>query len=326
MTNVSNKKNKNPAISIIVANYNNDIYLDDCLRSVVTQSFDDFECIIIDDGSTDGSRNIINRWAKKDPRIIPVFQENRGASAARNVGLNMARGRWIGFLDSDDCFCADGLKILYECGEQNSADIVGGGGVRVYDDFKLSATDSKNFTNPPFIIFGFNDVDLVKMEFLGETHRMVWLWRRLFRREVLENVRFDEKLYPGEDTCFIFEALPHARRIVECRGMVVYHRAAQRSVSSAPFNQKSYTWVVPTMKRLHWIMNTFYSKKYRKHFYGSYMEMMVLESVIKPLTHGRMMYDAAQHLSEIYGTDVFPTKYMKWRHRLILWLYMKIFA
>lgn len=315
-----------PKISIIVANYNNDIYLDDCLRSVATQSFADFECIVVDDGSTDGSRDIINRWARRDKRFIPVFQKNRGVSAARNVGMDMARGKWIGFLDADDCFCADGLKILYECGEQNSADIVGGGGVRVPDDFKLRDSATSNFTNPPFILLSFNMVDMIKMEYLGETHRLVWVWRRLFRREIVKNVRFDENLYPGEDTCFIYEALPHAQRIVECRGMVVYHRMARRSVSAAPFNQKSFQWIVPTMRRLRWIMDTYYPASFHRHFYHGYLDMIVFDIVCRSLGHGRMMTLAAQHLGEIYGTNVLPTKYLAWHKRFILWLYMKVFG
>lgn len=314
-----------PAISIIVANYNNDIYLDDCLRSVVTQSMPDFECIVIDDGSTDNSREIIERWAKQDKRIIPVFQENRGASAARNVGLNMARGRWIGFLDADDCFCPDGLRILFETGEQTHADIVGGGGVMVPDTFKLGNTNTQNFTNPPFIMLNFNVQDIIKMEMLGETHRLVWVWRRLFRREVLETVRFDEKLYPGEDTCFIYEALPHARLIVESQGMVVYHRYANRSVSNAPFNQKSTSWLPPTLKRLRWIMDKYYHKVYQKHFYKSYCDMVVYETVVKTLYNGRMMHQVAAQLDEVYGTPALPTKYMSIRRRFILWLFMKIF-
>lgn len=324
------KNTKTPAISIIVANYNNDIYLDDCLRSVVLQSFTDWECIVIDDGSTDGSADIIKRWAKQDTRIIPVFQENHGASHARNVGINMSRGRWIGFLDADDCFCQDALRILYECGEQNSADIVGGGGVRVPDDFKLSPnfknmpTDS--FINPPFMVLGFNTQDVMKMEYLGETHRMVWVWRRLFKRHVLENVRFDEELFPGEDTCFILEALPYARRIVETKGMVVYHRAARRAVSASPFNQKSFRWIPPTMRRLRWIMDTYYGKAYQRHFYKNYIDMIIGDMVIDTLLNGRMMHVSAQCLDEIYGTDILPTKYLPWPKRLILWLFMKIFG
>lgn len=317
---------KSPAISIIVANYNNDIYLDDCLRSVVSQSFTDFECIVVDDGSIDGSVDIIQRWAKHDKRIIPVFQENHGVSHARNVGINMARGRWIGFLDSDDCFCADGLKILYECGEQNNADIVGGGGVRVPDDFQLKDAPTEGFVSPPFIILGFNVQDVIKMEYLGETHRLVWVWRRLFRREVLQDVRFDEQLYPGEDTCFIYEALPRAQRIVECRAMVVYHRVARRSVSAAPFNQKSFRWIVPTMRRLRWIMDTFYPKVYHRHFYSRYLDMLTYDVVVKTLVNGRMMRLAAESINEIYGTDIFPTRFLPLHKRFTLWLFMKIFG
>lgn len=327
---MKNKKtdniNRTPAISIIVANYNNDIYLGDCLRSVLTQSFGDFECIVVDDGSTDNSRQIIERFAKQDNRIIPVFQENRGASAARNVGMNMARGRWIGFLDADDCFCADALKILYECGVQTDADIVGGGGVRVPDDFKLKDATNPNFTNPPFILLTFNMADVVKMEYLGETHRLVWVWRRLFRRELVANIRFDEDLYPGEDTCFIYEVLPRARRICECRGMVVYHRTARRSVSSAPYNQKSVQWIVPTMKRLRWIMDSWYTKKYHRHFYANYIDMLIFDMVCKTLGYGRMMRVVAEELGKIYGTNVLPTKYLPIHKRFILWMFMKVFG
>lgn len=327
MSNKHQQQNtESPAISIIVANYNNDIYLDDCLRSVVSQSFTDFECIVVDDGSTDGSAAIIQRWAKQDKRIIPVFQENHGVSHARNVGLNMARGRWIGFLDADDCYCQDALRTLYQCGEQNNADIVGGGGVRVPDDFKLGDMTSDSFINPPFIVLGFNIQDVIKMEYLGETHRMVWVWRRLFRRHVLENVRFDEALFPGEDTCFILEALPYAGRVIETKGMVVYHRMARRSVSAAPFNQKSFLWIPPTMRRLRRIMDTYYGKAYQRHFYRYYLEMIISDTVVKTLWYARMMHVAAQCLNEIYGTDILPTKYLPWTKRFILWLFMKIFG
>lgn len=322
--------NKIPAISIIVANYNNDIYLDDCLKSVVTQSFTDWECIVVDDGSTDGSVNVIKRWAKQDKRIIPVFQKNHGVSHARNVGINMARGRWIGFLDSDDCFCADGLKILYECGEQNNADIVGGGGVRVPDDFQLNATCSDNFTSPPFIFLQFNDQDLVKMDYLGETHRMVWVWRRLYRREIIGNIRFDEELYPGEDTCFIYEVLPRAKRIAECRGMVVYHRLSRRSlsalVSAGTCEPRLFTWVPPTLRRLRKIMDTFYSETYRRHFYSFYLDFILVTLVIDPLVTGRMVRVAGEVLGQVYGTDAMPTKYLKWNKRLLLWMFMKVFG
>ena len=320
--------NKPPKISIVLANYNNDVYLDDCLRSVSEQTFRDFECIVVDDGSTDNSKSIIKKWAKKDSRFKPIFQKNQGVSKARNVGLDKCTGDWIGFLDSDDCFYRNAMAILIEAAEQNHVDIVGGGGVRVPDDFKLgdaSVVDDTNFANPPFMILDTSMTGIIKMEYVGEAHRFVWLWRRLFRKEVLAGVRFDEELWPGEDTCFILEALPHAQRVMEIKSMVVYHRLAQRSVSMAPYNQKSFSWIVPTLKRIRWILDKYYSPEYAKHYYKGYMEMVVFDLVVKTMSHRRMMPQAAQEIRKIYGTPVLPTKYLSWIKRLILWLFIKVF-
>ena len=316
----------NPKISIIVANYNNADYLDDCIRSVVEQSFTDFECIIVDDGSKDDSRKIIRRWAKRDKRLRPIFQENRGVSAAHNAGIDVALGKYIGFLDSDDCFTPDALKILYTLAEQNNACIVGGGGMRVMDDFKLAdATPDTNFTSPPFLVFASSPTEMIKMTYLGEAYRLVWVWRRLFRRELLEHVRFDEGLYPGEDTCFILEVMPLATRIVETKAIVVYHRVARTAVSSAPFNQKSIQWYPPTLRRLRKIMDAYYPIQYQRHFYHSFLEMMVADCVVRTMVRGRLGRQAANGLRPLYGTRIMPTGFLPWPKRLILWLFLRVF-
>ncbi|MBQ8294193.1 MAG: glycosyltransferase family 2 protein [Alphaproteobacteria bacterium] len=315
-----------PKISIVLANYNNGIYLDDCLRSVAKQSFTDWECIVVDDGSTDDSKKIIRRWAKTDSRFKPLFQKNSGVSAARNRGIERATGEWVAFLDSDDCFAPDALKILYTLGEQTNAGIVGGGGMRVPDEFKLGDdTPTAYFVSPPFIMLHSNPVDIMKMFYLGEAYRFVWVWRRLFRRGLLEKIRFDEELYPGEDTCFMLEILPHARRIVETKSIVVYHRMARTAVSSAPFNQKSIAYIPPTLRRIRWIMDTYYPPKFQREFYKSFMEMIMFETVVKSMTRGRMMRQAAQVLRTVYGRPECPTKYLSPVKRLILWLFIRVF-
>ena len=88
-------------ISIIVPVYNAEAYLDRCIESVVTQSFQDLELILVNDGSTDTSPEKCRAWAH-DPRVVFLSTENKGVSAARNLGLQQARGTWILFLDSDD--------------------------------------------------------------------------------------------------------------------------------------------------------------------------------------------------------------------------------
>lgn len=91
-----------PLVSIIVPVYNAEKYLRRCLGSIAGQTFAGFECILVDDGSTDGSPAICDEWAAKDGRFQVIHQKNGGASAARNAGIEAARAPWLFFIDSDD--------------------------------------------------------------------------------------------------------------------------------------------------------------------------------------------------------------------------------
>lgn len=103
-------------LTIIVPVYNVEPYLSDCIESILSQSFDNFELLLIDDGSTDSSGEICDRYAKSDKRIRVFHTENQGVSSARNRGLDEARGKYISFVDSDDYIQADtysqNIKIL----------------------------------------------------------------------------------------------------------------------------------------------------------------------------------------------------------------------
>ena len=91
-----------PKISIIVPVYKVELYLEKCINSILNQTFKDFELILVDDGSPDRCGEICDEYAKKDNRIVVVHKENGGQASARNVGLDIARGDYIGFVDSDD--------------------------------------------------------------------------------------------------------------------------------------------------------------------------------------------------------------------------------
>ena len=102
---------KQPTLSIIVPVYNAEKYIDQCIESVLTQSFTDFELILVNDGSTDSSLERCYAW-DSDERVKVFFTENRGVSHARNYGLKNAIGKWILFLDSDDYLVKDSLEAL----------------------------------------------------------------------------------------------------------------------------------------------------------------------------------------------------------------------
>ena len=112
-----------PAISVVIPVYNTESYIADCLASIHGQTFQDFEAIIVDDGSTDGSASIAKEFTKEDPRFRIVSQANKGLSEARNAGIEVAEGDWITFVDSDDMIAPNFLQALYDAAMQTGADI-----------------------------------------------------------------------------------------------------------------------------------------------------------------------------------------------------------
>ena len=113
-----------PKISIIVPVYKVEKYLRRCLDSIVAQTFTDWECILIDDGSPDNSGKICDEYAQKDGRFKVVHQENQGVSAARNMGLDEAKGEWIGFVDSDDWIDSEMYEVAYNQAIEVGADLI----------------------------------------------------------------------------------------------------------------------------------------------------------------------------------------------------------
>ena len=112
-----------PKISIIVPVYNCEKYISNCINSVLEQSFKDFELILVDDGSSDRSFEICESFAKKDSRVRAIHQPNSGVSRARNIGLDEAKGEYIGFVDGDDCVDKEMYERLYKNLADNNADI-----------------------------------------------------------------------------------------------------------------------------------------------------------------------------------------------------------
>ena len=129
-----------PAVSVIIPVYNTEPYLAECLTSVLAQTFPDFEAIIVDDGSTDGSAAIIREFAGRDSRIVTLKQENKGLSEARNTGMEIAKGDWITFIDSDDMVAPDFLQKLLDAAKACHADIACSGKLH----FENSAEIARN--------------------------------------------------------------------------------------------------------------------------------------------------------------------------------------
>lgn len=193
-------------ISLIIPVYNNAKYLPDMAASLLAQDWDNAEFLFSDDGSTDGSGNILTMLAARDPRVKVIFGENGGVSAARNRALEQAGGDYIGFVDADDQLMPDYLRTLAEGLAESGADMVCCGFDRVYE--KSGRAD--------FLPTSGHQRELADRSRMGELllrpdgYTCV-VWNKLFRREALTEAdgslqRFDETLHIVEDGEYIFRS------------------------------------------------------------------------------------------------------------------------
>ena len=182
-------------ISIIIPIYNSEKYLRECLESVRNQDHDNFEVILVNDGSTDNSIEICEEYLRKDKRFIVINQENKGSSEARNAGMKIFTGEYLAFVDSDDTISPCFLSNMYKCLKEHNADIV-------MCDFQTagmkehSEWDDRIFIDKE-IFSGF-----LKGEFCNR------ILNKLYSRKVVEGVMFPQKRNVMEDanwTALIFE-------------------------------------------------------------------------------------------------------------------------
>ena len=212
-----------PIVSVIIPVYNTAPYLEKCLDSISRQSFKDFEAILVDDGSTDDSGRICDRYCSKDPRFLVVHQENRGISDARNRGLEIVRGDYVGFMDSDDWANEDHFLNLYHTIEQSGADVVIGAFYRYCSD-----TEIYHYKNKPS---DFSREALIKEEISGPLHAGVWnqLYRTSYLRE--HSICFPEYDY-AEDSFFCVSALWYTSKVAYCPISFYYYRRTPNSLTN----------------------------------------------------------------------------------------------
>lgn len=203
---------KNGVISVIVPIYGVEKYLEECIESIIRQTYANLEIILVDDGSPDQCGAICDRYAKTDNRITVVHKKNGGAAAARNTGLRIAAGEFIAFVDGDDYLEPDAYQKLVKALVDNDADIVQGKMRVVY----ANGTDVLDSDNEEFCC----SAAAYLIRFL-EDWTCPLCPEKLFRRHVLSDVFFEEG-HCIDDEFFTYRAVMNAGRIV-CIPAVVYN-------------------------------------------------------------------------------------------------------
>ena len=185
----------NPFFSIIIPVYNVSVYLRECLNSVLAQTFTDWEAICIDDGSTDDSGNILDEYADKYKQIRVIHQKNSGVGAARNKALDNARGDWICFLDADDVWHKDLLKIIKQ-------------GIKNYKDAQLFRFNYKEINEVGYLDYDISNLNKyfkkmdISIEISMNDFYSYYFFCYVYRRDVIGIRRFPRYIR-GEDRCFL---------------------------------------------------------------------------------------------------------------------------
>lgn len=205
-------------ISIIIPVYNTGEYLPLCLESILSQSFTDFEVLLVDDGSRDDSGAVCDSFAAKDNRIRVLHKENGGVSSARNLGLEQAKGEWICFVDSDDRLMSGGLQALAE-GISDQVDLVMASFIET-----TAPQEEVAFVPGEKKIVG-RDEAMVSMFNTSHEKFAGYVFAKLFRRELIANKRlaFDPAISIKEDTLFVVQYLCLSSGGVFVSGTPVYY-------------------------------------------------------------------------------------------------------
>lgn len=191
-------------ISIIVPVFNLENYIENCIKSLIAQTYNNIEIILINDGSTDNSAKILDKYSRLDKRIKLIHKNNEGVSKARNTGLNESNGKYITFVDGDDTVDENYVEFLYRSLIDNNADI----SICGHRDLK---NENIIFETKDYIKLS-NNIEALKMLF--ETNYFsTTIWAKMYKRELFNENRFDETVAVAEDLDLLYRIFEKANVI-----------------------------------------------------------------------------------------------------------------
>ena len=248
-----------PLVSVIMPAYNSEKYIGKSIESVLAQDYEKFELIIVDDGSKDGSKSIVEQYAKNDIRIKLLEQANQGVSAARNKGLDTATGEYVAFLDSDDLWDADNLSVMVQAAECTKSGLV----CASMDIINADGTRQKANT-------AYKDGEL--MDFVTNNNEIRFFWgigSVIIRRDILEkyHIRFDEGIAIMEDIGFYIKIFA-VTNLKSVPRVMAHYCKHENSATTAAYNPHKWEGSVEIFRHAEE-----YIKKYRLEWIEKYQKI-----------------------------------------------------
>lgn len=286
-------------LSIIIPVYNVEIYIRECLDSIINQTFTDFEVLLINDGSQDKSGSICDEYAEKDRRFRVFHKENGGVSSARNIGLDNATGEWITFMDPDDYFIGDNAFEKLFSNKLLDIQVVS------FSMILGESIETGVKTIQPETGF-VNIRDNKKIVF-----ELSYACANLIRKDVIDNLRFDTRLTIGEDALFIREVLLKSSKILILEEAYYFYRIRKESATNP---QKGYmkTFVADFIKLIETLIHKYKDSPnwdedaFRKFKVDKFYAILWIENNNKSISHS-----AKQIKSYREAADIEPEFYWK---------------
>lgn len=250
-------------ISIIVPVYNVEKYLNKCVDSILNQTFKDFELILVDDGSPDNSGAICDHYARIDYRVKVIHKENGGISDARNAGIDLARGKFFGFIDSDDYIAEDMYEILYENIKKYDADICSVELISVIN----GSPRTKNIKEELMIL---NQKQVMRSVTEG-TDFYAYVWNKLYCSTLFEGIRFPkDKTF--EDAIIMFKLLEKTEKVVVSNLGKYYYVRHHDSIMGSAFSDSTFDVIDAWRENKNIILKLYpeLSNSYRKRICWAY--------------------------------------------------------
>ena len=236
-------------ISVIVPVYNVENYLDRCVDSIVNQTYKNLEIILVNDGSTDSSGRKCDEWKKKDNRILVVHKKNGGLSDARNAGLEVANGTYIGFVDSDDFISLDMYRILLKTMIETNSDIVECNRRSFTDSDIIHEANTDSFSVEVF------DTEKALLELILERKLKQTAWNKLYQRQIITTLFEVGKI--NEDEYWTYQIFGKANTIAAVNAELYYYYQRESSIMHEKYSLKRLDGVIARKERLVYIENNY---------------------------------------------------------------------
>lgn len=307
--------------SVIVPVYKVEKYLRQCIDSLLNQTYKDFELILVDDGSPDGSGRICDEYATADSRVRVLHKENGGSNSARKVGMELAEGKYIVCVDGDDFVSAEHLWYFADAIEKYSPDVVVGGFIKAYED------ESKNVTNIlPYRkgIYSREELEKEIFPLLIQNNKAEYfapsVWAKAYRADLYKKMQqaVDDRIKIGEDGACTIPCIYHASSLYVTDKATYYYRQNPTSITQ---EKKAFSWEGPKLIHEHLErlidMNEgdFREQLYRKTVHELFT--VVVSQFYRKEPYKEIVADIDAHLkTDIYAEAIRHAKFKSAKGRL----------